>query len=229
MAVQGDVNTAAKTIVLGLATGFGAIGPGIGVGIIFGKTIEAVGRQPELRGQLTGMMWLGFALTEAIVSFLIVLVVLKKFAFGPIQATLDERRNAIAADIDAAEHAREEAQSALAEYRQALADSRREATKIIDEARRASEQQRTRDIAELEAEKNRLLKRAKDEIDSETRSSLQAIRDQLADLTVATAEKVVRRQLDETEQRRLIDEAMADVDFSQFAPAESGTPAEGGE
>jgi len=45
----------------------------------------------------------------------------------------------------------------------------------------------------------------------------------------ATAEKVVRRQLDETEQRRLIDEAMADVDFSQFAPAESGTPAEGGE
>ena len=69
MAVKGDVNTAAKTIVLGLATGFGAIGPGIGVGIIFGKTIEAVGRQPELRGQLTGMMWLGFALTEAIVFY----------------------------------------------------------------------------------------------------------------------------------------------------------------
>ena len=69
MAVNGDVNTAAKTIVLGLATGFGAIGPGIGVGIIFGKTIEAVGRQPELRGQLQGMMWLGFALTEAIVFY----------------------------------------------------------------------------------------------------------------------------------------------------------------
>ena len=69
MAVQGNVNDAAKTIVLGLATGFGAIGPGIGVGIIFGKTIEAVGRQPELRGQLQGMMWLGFALTEAIVFY----------------------------------------------------------------------------------------------------------------------------------------------------------------
>ena len=69
MAVQGNVNDAAKTIVLGLATGFGAIGPGIGVGIIFGKTIESVGRQPELRGQLQGMMWLGFALTEAIVFY----------------------------------------------------------------------------------------------------------------------------------------------------------------
>ena len=69
MAVNGDVNTAAKTIVLGLATGFGAIGPGIGVGIIFGKTIEAVGRQPEMRGQLQGLMWLGFALTEAIIFY----------------------------------------------------------------------------------------------------------------------------------------------------------------
>src|SRR4051794_14825071 len=112
-----------------------------------------------------------------IVSFVIVLIVLKKFAFGPIQATLDERRNAIAADIDAAEHAREEAQSALAEYRQALADSRREATKIIEEARRASEQQRARDIADLEAEKNPPLERGQDGSDSETRPPPHAVRD----------------------------------------------------
>jgi F-type H+-transporting ATPase subunit b len=160
-----------------------------------------------------------------IFSFLVVLVVLKKFAFGPIQAALDERRNAIAADIDAAQSAREEAQTALAEYRQALADSRKEATKIVDDARRVSEEQRKKDIAELEAEKTRLLQRAKDEINAETRSSLQTIKAQLAELTVATAEKVVRTRLDEEEQRRLIDEALADVDFSQFAtpePAESG-------
>ena len=69
MALEGNVNDAAKTIVLGLATGFGAIGPGVGVGFIFGKTIEAVGRQPELRGQLQGLMWLGFALTEAIIFY----------------------------------------------------------------------------------------------------------------------------------------------------------------
>jgi len=69
MALDGNINDASKTLVLGLATGFGAIGPGVGVGIIFGKTIEAVGRQPELRGQLQGMMWLGFALTEAIVFY----------------------------------------------------------------------------------------------------------------------------------------------------------------
>jgi F-type H+-transporting ATPase subunit b len=160
-----------------------------------------------------------------ILSFLVVLIVLKKYAFGPIQATLDERRNAIASDIDAAQTARDEAQTALAEYRQALADSRKEATKIIDDARRVSEEQRKKDIAELEAEKARLLQRAKDEIDAETRHSLQTIKNQLAELTVVTAEKVVRTRLDEDEQRRLIDEALADVDFSQFAapePAESG-------
>jgi F-type H+-transporting ATPase subunit c len=64
-----DTVQAAKAIELGMATAIGAIGPGIGVGIIFGKTIEAVGRQPELRGQLQGMMWLGFALTEAIIFY----------------------------------------------------------------------------------------------------------------------------------------------------------------
>jgi F-type H+-transporting ATPase subunit c len=64
-----DTVQAAKAIELGLATAIGAIGPGIGVGFIFGKTIEAVGRQPEMRGQLQGMMWLGFALTEAIVFY----------------------------------------------------------------------------------------------------------------------------------------------------------------
>jgi F-type H+-transporting ATPase subunit c len=69
MAVTGDVSTAAKALELGLATGFGAIGPGVGVGFIFGKTIEAIGRQPELRGSLMGLMWLGFALTEAIVFY----------------------------------------------------------------------------------------------------------------------------------------------------------------
>jgi F-type H+-transporting ATPase subunit b len=156
-----------------------------------------------------------------LLTFVVVLYILKRFAFGPIQVAIDARRAQIQADVDAAENARKEAQDALAEYRQALADSRKEATGILEDARRVADDQRKRDIAELEAEKGRLMQRAKDEIAAETRRSLQAIRDQLADLTVATAEKVVRKQLDEAEQRRLIDEALADVDFSQFATPEA--------
>ena len=69
MALEGNVHDASRALELGIATGIGAIGPGIGVGFIFGKTIEAVGRQPEMRGQLQGLMWLGFALTEAIIFY----------------------------------------------------------------------------------------------------------------------------------------------------------------
>jgi F-type H+-transporting ATPase subunit c len=60
---------AAKALALGLGTAFGAIGPGVGVGYLIGKTIEGVSRQPELRGDLQGMMFLGLALTEAITFY----------------------------------------------------------------------------------------------------------------------------------------------------------------
>ena len=69
MALDGNIVDAAKAIELGLATGFGAIGPGAGVGYLMGKTVEAVARQPELRGEILGLMFLGLALTEAITFY----------------------------------------------------------------------------------------------------------------------------------------------------------------
>ena len=58
-----------KSIALGIGAGLGTIGPGIGVGFIFGKVIEAVTRQPEMKDEITQIQWLGFALTEAIVFY----------------------------------------------------------------------------------------------------------------------------------------------------------------
>lgn len=60
---------AGKSIALGVGAGIGTIGPGIGVGFIFGKVIESVTRQPEMRGEIQSIMWLGFALTEAIIFY----------------------------------------------------------------------------------------------------------------------------------------------------------------
>ena len=60
---------AIKAIALGVGAGLGTIGPGIGVGYIFGKVIESVTRQPEMREEITSIQWLGFALTEAIVFY----------------------------------------------------------------------------------------------------------------------------------------------------------------
>jgi F-type H+-transporting ATPase subunit c len=60
---------ATKAIALGIGAGVGTIGPGIGVGYIFGKVIESVTRQPEMRDEITSIQWLGFALTEAIIFY----------------------------------------------------------------------------------------------------------------------------------------------------------------
>ena len=68
-AVDGNVADAGKAIALALGIGLGSLGAGIGIGNIFGSMIQAVARQPELRGELTGIQWLGFALTEAVVFY----------------------------------------------------------------------------------------------------------------------------------------------------------------
>jgi len=68
-AQQEKTAKAIKSIALGVGAGLGTIGPGIGVGYIFGKVIESVTRQPEMRDEITSIQWLGFALTEAIVFY----------------------------------------------------------------------------------------------------------------------------------------------------------------
>ena len=65
----GNVVDAGKALGLALGMGLGALGAGVGIGIVFGSMIQSVARQPELRGELQGIMWLGFALTEAVVFY----------------------------------------------------------------------------------------------------------------------------------------------------------------
>ena len=69
LAATGDVADAGKAIALALGIGLGALGAGVGIGNIFGSMIQAVARQPELKGELQGIQWLGFALTEAVVFY----------------------------------------------------------------------------------------------------------------------------------------------------------------
>ena len=68
-AAEAPVISAGKAIALALGIGLGALGAGVGIGNIFGSMIQAVARQPELRGELQGIQWLGFALTEAVVFY----------------------------------------------------------------------------------------------------------------------------------------------------------------
>jgi F-type H+-transporting ATPase subunit c len=76
---SGEVEAAGKAIALGVGAGLGSIGAGIGIGFIFGKEIESVARQPELKSELQSIRWLGFALTEAVAFYTFIFALIAFF------------------------------------------------------------------------------------------------------------------------------------------------------
>jgi F-type H+-transporting ATPase subunit b len=149
-----------------------------------------------------------------IVCFLITLYVLKRFAFGPIQKLVDERRDRIRRALNEADDARDEARKLLEEHRKLIGEARGEADEIRSVARNEAEAQFRRVKDEAEADRQRRLEETKRQIEAETRRALEAIRAEVAELSLIAAEKVTRRTLDDKDQRRLIDEAIGELDFS---------------
>jgi F-type H+-transporting ATPase subunit b len=156
-----------------------------------------------------------------IVCFLVVLYVLKRFAFGPIQKTLDDRRERIRQAIDEADHAREEARNLLEEHRKLIGQAKTEAEDILGEARKVADAQRERVREETEADRQRRLEETRRQIDQATHQALGQIRDEVGKLSVLAAEKITRKSLDDADQQRLIDEALAEIDFSELEGSRS--------
>jgi F-type H+-transporting ATPase subunit b len=154
-----------------------------------------------------------------IVAFLITFWVLKRWAFGPIQKILDERREQIRRSIEEADHAREEARNLLEEHRRLMHEARGEAEQIIAEARKTREAMERRVREESEAERQRRLEETKREIAAETSRALEQIRSEVADLTLEATSIVVGRKLDSDRDRELISEAIGSLDFSRLEEA----------
>ncbi len=149
-----------------------------------------------------------------LISFGITLYVLKRWAFGPIQRIIDERRERIRKSIEEADHARSEARRLLEEHKQLRARARGEAEEILGEARRMGESLRERVREETEADRQRRLEDTRREIQAETARALEQIRAEIAVLALDAAERVTRRALDEKDQRELIEDAIGELDFS---------------
>ncbi|HSB37849.1 MAG TPA: F0F1 ATP synthase subunit B [Gaiellaceae bacterium] len=149
-----------------------------------------------------------------IVCFLITLFVLKRYAFGPIQKAIDERRDRIRASLDEADHAREEAKRLLEEHRQLISRAQTDAEQILSEARRVADANERRMREELEADRQRRLEETRKQIDAETRRALEQIRLEVVDLSLLAATKVTRKALDDADHKRLIEEAVGELDFS---------------
>jgi len=149
-----------------------------------------------------------------LVCFGITFFVLRKYAFGPIQKTIDERRERIRSSVEEAEHARAEARRLLEEHKQLIAQAKNEAGGILAEARKVADSQRDRAREEIEADRQRRLEDTRKQIEAETARALDQIRAEVADLTLIAASKVTGKVLDRDDHRKLIDDAIGDLDFS---------------
>jgi F-type H+-transporting ATPase subunit b len=149
--------------------------------------------------------------------FTLSLYILKKVVFPRIEEVLDRRQHAIEDSIDTAQRTRVEADELLAEYRERLAQAREQAEEILSRARKAGEAAEASAIADAKAKREELLEATKREIQAETRRAIQDIRNEVADLTILATEKVTRKTLTDDDQRRLVEDALSELDFSALA------------
>jgi F-type H+-transporting ATPase subunit b len=149
-----------------------------------------------------------------LISFAITFFVLKRYAFGPIQKAIDERRDRIRQSLHEAERARDEARKLLEEHRGLIAQARSDAEEILAEARRVAEAQRERVRVETEADRKRRLEETRRQIEAETQRGLARLRAEVAELTLVATAKVTGKVLDDADHRRLIEDAISGLDFS---------------
>ena len=156
-----------------------------------------------------------------LVAFGITVVLLARLVFPRISEALDKRQKAIEDSIDSAQRTREEAEKMLGEYRERLHEARSQSDEIVQRARQTAEAHE-REVKEhsrqLAAEASA---RAARDIEAATARALGELRQEVADLTVMATEKVTRKVLDSSDQKRLVEEALGELDFSGISSGAS--------
>jgi F-type H+-transporting ATPase subunit b len=185
---------------------------------VFAVTEEGGGAEEESGSFLVSpdvglMIW-------TLLVFGISMWLLWKLAFPRISEALDKRQRAIEESIETAERIRSDADQLLADYRERLAEARGQADEIVARARKTGESQEAEIVARGREERELLLQQARRDIESETQRAIQQIRGEVADLTVMATEKVTRKSLTGDDQRRLVDEALRELDFAALSGEE---------
>jgi F-type H+-transporting ATPase subunit b len=157
-----------------------------------------------------------------LLAFFVAFFVLRKWAWPQIAGALDRRQRAIEESIDTAERTKAEAEQLLLEYRERLKEARAQADEIVARARKAGEVHERETLEQAKGKREELMEQTRRDIEAETRRAIQEIRDEVADLTVRATEKVTRKTLDEADQRRLVEEALGELDFSALSGNERG-------
>jgi F-type H+-transporting ATPase subunit b len=151
-----------------------------------------------------------------LICFAITFIALKKLAWGPMQNAIDQRRDRIRQSLIAADEARDEARRLLEEHRALIAGARKDAEEILAEARKTRDAMEQRGREEVEEDRQRRLEETRRQIEAETQRALETIRSEVAQLSLIAAEKVIGRSLTAEDDRRLIEEAIRELDFSRL-------------
>ena len=152
-----------------------------------------------------------------IVMFFITLYILKRYVFGPLSATIEKRRAGIEQSIQDAESNRDEAVRLLDEYKTQLTAARKEADELRDRGRRDGERERASIVTAAEGQRDRILTDTQQQVDAQSRQALASVRDDVAGLALAAAEKVTRKSLTGDDHRRLVEDALKELDLEKGA------------
>lgn len=146
-----------------------------------------------------------------LLAFLVLLALLRKYAFGPLMGIMKKREEHITSEIESAETSRKEAEGILAEQKETLKQARVEAQQLIESAKKTGEQQEKDIIAAAREEATRLKESALKDIEREKDQAITALREQVASLSVLIATKVIEKEINEKDQEKLINEYIQEV------------------
>jgi len=145
-------------------------------------------------------------------TFVLLLFLLKKFAWGPLISAIDAREQSIREDLDQAKGQRDEAAMLVDEHKQLIQAARRERAEAVTAGQQDAERVKAEIVEEGRQQREQLLRQAREQIEAETRQAKSELRSTVADLTVRAAERLLQKNLDGGTQRQLVEEYLADLE-----------------
>ncbi|MEI7747504.1 MAG: F0F1 ATP synthase subunit B [Chlorobiaceae bacterium] len=144
------------------------------------------------------------------ITFILVLLILKKIAWGPIITALQDREKGIQSSIDRAHQAKDESEAILRKNRELLSKADAESDRILREGKDYAEKLRADITEKAQSEAKKMIASAKDEIEQEKRRALDVLRNEVADLAVQGAEKIIKTALDADMQKKIVNSMIQD-------------------
>lgn len=166
---------------------------------------------------LTGLLTVGLGglhvgdMFVQLLWFIVLLVIVRIFAWRPIMNMMEKREEHVANEIDAAEKSRKEAEESSEQAAERLKQTKQEAQQIVEDAKDVGARQEKEIIESAKNEADRIKQAAQEEIQNEKEQALQALQDKVASLSVLIASKVIEKELNEEDQEALVNEYIKEV------------------